>query len=198
MKTSTKIIIGVLSVGALGGIGYFVYKKIKASKDTKGGGRGNSRNNTNNTNENITSTPTQSSESIIQFGTTSNKLFRVGQSWTSPNKAIKAEFQSDGNLVVSYKGTPFWASQTQNMNGEILALQGDGNMVIYTKEMIPLWSSMTQGKGHYLQIQNDGNMVVYSKDKIPLFASGVYTPPEQQCECKGCKKKTILGICPII
>ena len=193
MNTTTKIIIGVLGVGALGGIGYLIYKKVKVSKGTNNGS--NSRDNTN---QDDSSTVTQSSESKIQFGTTTNKLFKVGQSWTSPNKAIKVEFQSDGNLVVNYKGKPFWSSQTQNMSGQTLALQTDGNMFIYTKDMIPLWSSMTQGKGNYLEIQNDGNMVVYNKDKNALFQSGVYTPPEKECECKNCMPKTVLGICPII
>jgi len=192
MNTTTKIIIGFLGVGALGGIGYLVYKKVKASKDKKSG------ENDNKSSQDGLNTPTQSTQSKIDFGTTSNKLFKIGQSWISPNKLIKVEFQSDGNLVANYKGKPFWSSQTQNMSGQILALQTDGNMVIYTKDMIPLWSSMTQGKGNYLQIQDDGNMVVYNKDKNALFQSGVYTPPERECECKNCMPKTVLGICPIV
>jgi hypothetical protein len=91
----------------------------------------------------------------------------------SPNKAYKAQFQYDGNLVV-YKanGQAIWASGTAGQGATRLKFQKDGNLVIYRNDQA-IWSSQTNGswfnaKYRYLTLamQNDGNLVIYRDESI--------------------------------
>jgi hypothetical protein len=57
-----------------------------------------------------------------------------------------AQFQTDGNLVVSNcDGEAIWNSDTSNHPDAILAFQADGDLVIYASSAgTPLWSTQTE------------------------------------------------------
>jgi hypothetical protein len=96
----------------------------------------------------------------------------TGRAWSTCDYTL--EFQLDGNLVVSKRGTQskvLWASGTAG-RGTRLSVQSDGNVSIYDRSNQPIWASNTdRNPGAFLSLQNDGNLVVYTPDKRQIFAT---------------------------
>ena len=96
----------------------------------------------------------------------------TGRAWYTCDYTL--EFQLDGNLVVSRRGTPrkvLWTSGTGG-RGAKLSVQSDGNVSIYDQSNQPIWASNTdRNPGAFLSLQNDGNLVVYTPNKRPIFAT---------------------------
>jgi hypothetical protein len=96
----------------------------------------------------------------------------TGRAWYTCDYTL--EFQLDGNLVVSKRGTPkkvLWASGTAG-RGAKLSVQSDGNVSIYDQSNQPIWASNTdRNPGAFLSLQNDGNLVVYTSNRRPVFAT---------------------------
>lgn len=109
----------------------------------------------------------------------------------------RADFQSDGNLVVyDGGGQAKWASGTSGTPGARLRLQEDGNLVIYNPAAEPLWNSGTaiaresifgagqllltsgewrQNRSRRLEMKSDCNLVLLSVENAvvggPLWHS---------------------------
>lgn len=98
-----------------------------------------------------------------------NEALTPGQSLDSSNGLFTFVLQGDGNLVLYYRGRPYWASGTNGHSAEQLIMQGDGNLVIYFTDRNP-WSTMTNGNGpSFFVMQNDGNAVIYKNDDGPTW-----------------------------
>ena len=102
---------------------------------------------------------------------TQDAYLRSGERIYSPARNYYAIMQTDGNLVVYYKGlekdTAIWDTHTNsNSNkGSYLAIQKDGNLVIYNKNgnnSNVVWASGSYTKNtseytaHRLTLDNDG------------------------------------------
>jgi len=82
--------------------------------------------------------------------------------------------ETNGDLVLSWKGRPLWSSRTSGHAGAVADMQGDGNFVIYAGHRA-VWSSATGGHTHsafYLAVRNDGNVVIYTSANELIWASG--------------------------
>ncbi|QNI07841.1 LysM peptidoglycan-binding domain-containing protein [Mycobacterium kubicae] len=103
-----------------------------------------------------------------------------GESLVSSNGAFSLTLQDDGNLVLSARGEPRWASATNGQDVVRAEVQRDGNFVLYTPDK-PVWHSDTKGKKNVrLVLQDDGNLVLYAADGTAAWAShteGEVPPP---------------------
>jgi hypothetical protein len=80
--------------------------------------------------------------------------------------------QTDGNLVLYYKGTALWQSGTSGLPVAFLAMQSDGNLVLYNNSDEPIWDSGTAGRGpSSLKVQPDGNVVIYTANNTPTWST---------------------------
>jgi hypothetical protein len=95
--------------------------------------------------------------------TAGKKLVR-GECLTSNNGAYTLTLQDDGNMVLSSRGEPIWASGTDGQDVVRAEVQTDGNFVAYTADK-PVWATDTKGKKDpRLVLQDDRNLVLYSGD----------------------------------
>lgn len=96
----------------------------------------------------------------------------AGQKRVSTDGRFQLEYQSDGDLVLSFLGVgPLWSSGTKSAPGAA-QMQGDGNLVVYDANGTPLWASDTAGnEGAKLVLQNDGNAVMYNGSGTPIWAT---------------------------
>ena len=117
--------------------------------------------------------------------TEGQKLVR-GESLTSNNGAYTLTLQDDGNLVLSSRGAPLWASSTGGKDVVRAEVQSDGNFVLYTADK-PVWHSDTKGKKNVrLVLQDDRNLVLYAADG-PAWSTKTETdaPPPPAPEAAG-------------
>jgi hypothetical protein len=121
-----------------------------------------------------------------------NQQLNVYGELVSNSRLFNLILQSDGNLVL-YRTQfclPLWASNTQGMPVDHVAMQGDGNLVAYSAGGVSLWATNTEGHpGSSLQLQDDGNLVVYDNGGHPLWASNtvqtLLSPTCQYTEATG-------------
>ena len=96
----------------------------------------------------------------------------TGRAWYTCDYTL--EFQLDGNLVLSRRGTPktiLWSSGTAG-RGVKLSVQSDGNVSISDRSNQPIWATNTdRNPGAYLILQNDGNLVVYTPTRRAIFST---------------------------
>lgn len=103
---------------------------------------------------------------------------RSGQRLVSPNGAMQAVMQSDGNFVVYVNGKATWYTRSSGWPGAYVVLQTDGNFVLYTSGGAALWSARTNGTaGNQLIIGNDGDLRLYTPlGQVPWQSAGAALP----------------------
>jgi len=102
---------------------------------------------------------------MVDTLTEGQQLVRGG-SLVSNNGAFAFTLQGDGNLVLSARGEPRWATATNGQDVVRAQVQPDGNFVAYTADK-PVWHTDTKGKKNVrLVLQDDGNLVLYSADGV--------------------------------
>tara|TARA_B100000378_G_scaffold278674_1_gene282832 strand:+ start:10810 stop:12759 length:1950 start_codon:yes stop_codon:yes gene_type:complete len=102
----------------------------------------------------------------INMSLTSGMTMHVGQYLNTPNDDYRLTLQYDGNIVLTYRSKPIWASNTYDTNGRLLVFQSDGNLVLYDYNYTPIWASKVSWPGTpYLFVQDDGNVVSYVNNR---------------------------------
>lgn len=111
---------------------------------------------------------------------------QLGPGQTLINGSYTLAMQTDGNLVIYYRGQAIW-SPYLNTPGSRLEMQGDGNAVVYRPNNSVAWFTGTAGSGaNQLVMQGDGNLVAYtagmqsrwqSLTSLPGYAYGVLGKP---------------------
>ncbi len=87
----------------------------------------------------------------------SGETLPLGVALTRGN--AKAWVQSDGNLVLYFRGKAIWG--TGPLGGQGLHMQPDGNLVLMKGHEV-VWTSRTAGHPHaQLNLMPDGNLVLY-------------------------------------
>jgi predicted alpha-1,6-mannanase (GH76 family) len=120
----------------------------------------------------ITNPPTQSGPPAFPDSLTTNQSLTTGGSLRSPDGRLVVTLQTDGNLVLYFRGKPIWAAGIGGRGGTRLTMQPDGNLVVYTPSNVPVWATGTNGRGGTrFTLQNDGNLVVYTASNSPIWAS---------------------------
>jgi hypothetical protein len=101
-----------------------------------------------------------------------------GQVMHSADGRFQFTYQSDGNLVLSQRGTqlPLWASNTGGTSPGKTIMQTDGNLVVYDGRGTAVWSSGTGGSptsyDTFLLVQDDGNVVIANMSGQALWSTG--------------------------
>jgi hypothetical protein len=115
----------------------------------------------------------------------------LSEQWLMPGQALtlgcyyRATMQTDGNLVLTSSGSPYWATGTAGSGG-FGRMQADGNFVIYNWADSPVWATGTNGNpSSRLDMQSDGNLVLYSSSNWPLWASGTSGENVGSTSCGG-------------
>jgi lipoprotein-anchoring transpeptidase ErfK/SrfK len=97
-----------------------------------------------------------------------------GGSWLeSSNGQYRLAMRADGNLVLSWKGHPLWASNTAKHPGAVLAMQADGDLVVYQRNR-PIWTSGSDhgdNARYYLSLQDNGNATINSPARKHIWAT---------------------------
>jgi predicted alpha-1,6-mannanase (GH76 family) len=120
----------------------------------------------------ITNPPTQSGPPAFPDTLGSNASLSTGGSLRSPDGRLVLTLQTDGNLVLYFRGAPIWAAGIGGRGGTRLTMQTDGNLVVYNPSNAPVWASGTNGRGGTrTTLQNDGNLVIYTTSNAPVWAS---------------------------
>lgn len=78
----------------------------------------------------------QGDSNLVMYGPGDAVLWASG---TQDAFLTQLAMQADGNLVLTYVGTPRWATMTHGNPGAFLQVQDDGNLVIYDAAHTPLW-----------------------------------------------------------
>ena len=106
-----------------------------------------------------------------------------GSALVSPSGRYRLLLQSDGNLVLYWRGQPLWNSGTRGDAPDHLVMQNDGNLVLY-QGLDVLWDSRSGGgarsNAYYLNLQNDGSTVVYSPADKPIWTTNTDIEPGLQ------------------
>lgn len=86
-----------------------------------------------------------------------------GEWLLSGDGRFRLEYQTDGDLVLTYVGVgALWSTGTKGAPGSV-SMQGDGNLVVYAAGGTPVWASGTgESPGASLLVQSDGNAVLYA------------------------------------
>jgi hypothetical protein len=97
-----------------------------------------------------------------------------GDSMLSCDGRFTLTMQSDGNLVIYFRGGALWSSGTSGSGNLVVALmQPDGNFVLYNRATNPetaIWATGTNpGNGNYLYLRNDGNMLIENQQGTALW-----------------------------